>query len=64
MKKKRKKEKTKERNKKKGKTDRKNKIFKKVGPMAQRSKQSDLDRGRGDPGSNLHKGMLFFVMVN
>ena len=28
-----------------------------AGPIAERSKSSDLDRGRGDPGSNLGEGM-------
>ena len=32
-----------------------------VGPIAERSKSSNnLDRGRGDPGSNPHEGNVFF----
>ena len=36
-----------------------------AGPIAERSKSSDLDCGRGDPGSNPGEGMCFFFgMVN
>ena len=31
-----------------------------AGPIAERSKSSDLDCGRGDPGSNPGEGMCFF----
>ena len=31
----------------------------KAGPIAERSKWSDLDCGRGDPGSNLGEGRFF-----
>ena len=36
----------------------------KAGPIAERSKSSDLDRGWGDPGSNLGKGMFFSGCYN
>ena len=32
-----------------------------TGPKAEQSKSSDLDCGWGDPGSNLGKGMCFFL---
>ena len=35
-------------------------ILKCLGPIAERSKLSDLDCGPGDPGSNPGKGMCFF----
>ena len=35
-----------------------------AGPIAERSKSSDLDCGREDPGSNSGEGMCFFGMVN
>ena len=42
-----------------------NTLQKKAGPIAKRSKSSDLDCGRGDPGSNPGEGMCFFFgMVN
>ena len=35
-----------------------------AGPIAKQSKSSDLDCGRGDPGSNPSEDMYFFGMVN
>ena len=36
----------------------------KAGPIAEQSKSSDIDCGRGDLGSNPGRGMCFFGMVN
>ena len=44
-----------------------NKTYVKAGPIAERSRSSDLDCGRGDPGSNPGEGRFFllsFGMVN
>ena len=35
-----------------------------AGPIAERSKSSDLDCGRGDPGSNPSEGRNFFYFLS